>query len=238
MITLFISDLHLEGNRPHIAQRFVRFLQEDAVRADALYILGDLFEAWLGDDVIVPEVQPIMQALRATSAATPVYLMHGNRDFLLGEGFAEATGVHLLPDPSVIDLYGTPTLLMHGDSLCTDDAQYQQFRAMVRDPAWQAQALALNPEARIAKARELRAMSREANTMKAEDIMDVNADAVVAVLREHGVRRLIHGHTHRPAHHTLSVDGAPAERWVLKDWDTEGGVLECDAAGCRARTLD
>lgn len=233
MATLFISDLHLSGERPRIAEQFIGFLEGPAREADAVYILGDLFEAWLGDDLPLPEHRPSLEAMRGLAAAgVPLYFMQGNRDFLTGGEFERLSGARLLPDPSLIDLYGEPTLLLHGDTLCTDDVEYQRFRQMVRDPAWQKDFLGKPAEARIAMARELREVSRKETGRKAEAIMDVNAQAVAQAFREHGVRRIIHGHTHRPAVHDLQVDGAPVQRIVLGDWYEQGSVLRCDAQGC------
>ena len=234
MTTLFISDLHLSGERPQIVELFLRFLREDAVNADALYILGDLFEVWLGDDAVFPDIKPVMEALAALHRrGVPVYVMAGNRDFLMGAGFEAMSGCTLLPDPTVIDLYGTPTLLMHGDTLCTDDVEYQRFRAQVRDPRWQAAILAKSVEERIAYAKQMRAQSKAAMQGKSEEIMDVNAQAVGQALREHQVTRMIHGHTHRPAIHGLMLDDHPATRIVLGDWYDQSSVLRCDEEGCR-----
>ncbi len=233
MSTLFISDLHLSGERPQITAQFVRFLDGPARQADAVYILGDLFEAWLGDDLVLPEHRPALGAMQALAeAGIPLYFMQGNRDFLAGSEFERLSGARLLPDPSVIDLYGEPVLLMHGDTLCTDDLEYQGFRQMVRNPAWQREFLDKPPEARVAMARELRDVSKRETGRKAETIMDVNGEAVTGAFRRHRVRRLIHGHTHRPAVHDLEVDGVPVQRIVLGDWYEQGSVLRCDAEGC------
>lgn len=226
---LFISDLHLDNERPEIVHLFLRFLQERATQAEALYILGDFFEAWIGDDA-VPEDHPVIAALRAfTATGVPLYVMRGNRDFLLGERFEEMTGARLLPDPTVITLGNEPVLLMHGDSLCIDDTEYQQFRAMVHNPQWQAMFLAKSIEERLQMARQARqeSTSRNSQLMESqESIMDVNQGAVEQTMREHGVQRLIHGHTHRPNVHALTVDGQPATRIVLGDWYDQGSVLE------------
>ncbi len=209
-----ISDLHLDETRPAVLQGLAGFL-DHLPAADALYILGDLFEAWIGDDDDRPLIQEVAALLSAISdRGITLYLMRGNRDFLLGEAFCRRVGAMLLPDPSVHILGGTPTLLMHGDSLCTGDADYQSFRRMTRDPDWQARVLATPLAARRQLARELRAMSTGANSMKAEDIMDVDPVAVRECLREFAVERLVHGHTHRPARHEL----AGGTRWVLGDW--------------------
>ncbi|HKJ09627.1 MAG TPA: UDP-2,3-diacylglucosamine diphosphatase [Gammaproteobacteria bacterium] len=236
--TVFISDLHLDPERPVITELFLDFLAGPARGCDALYILGDLFEAWVGDDDDSPTLQPVLEALAdCTGTGLPVSVMTGNRDFLIGEGFTARTGCRLLPDPSVVDLYGEPTLLMHGDTLCTDDLEYQQFRRLVRDPAWQRQFLAKPLEERRHMAAGLRETSRQRTAHKTVDIMDVNHEAVLSALREHHVRRLIHGHTHRPATHELTVDGAPATRIVLGDWYEQGSVLWCDPTGCRLQSL-
>ncbi|WP_129138512.1 UDP-2,3-diacylglucosamine diphosphatase [Modicisalibacter coralii] len=224
MTTLLISDLHLHPQAPDIAEGFKRYLTEHAAGADALYILGDLFEAWIGDDYQGDFEATILDALRRLSdTGTRLYFMHGNRDFLIGEGFAEATGTTLLPDPISIDLGGERVLLMHGDSLCTRDAAYMAFRAKARDPKWQAQILALPVEQRLALAQDLRRQSGEANSNKAEDIMDVTPEEVTRVMAEHGVSTLIHGHTHRPAVHALEIAGEPARRIVLGDWQPDRG---------------
>jgi UDP-2,3-diacylglucosamine hydrolase len=227
--TLFISDLHLDPSRPAVTDRFFALLRSDrAQRALAIYILGDLFEAWLGDDDPTPAVGRIVAELRALrDAGTPLYFMHGNRDFLVGQRFAAESGCELLEEPAVIDLYGEQTLLMHGDSLCTDDTEYQSFRAMVRDPAWQARMLALPFEQRIELAKHARQESRNQTRAKDMQIMDVNPGAVARVMRELEVRLLIHGHTHRPGIHDFELDGRPARRIVLPDWYDKGGLLAC-----------
>jgi UDP-2,3-diacylglucosamine hydrolase len=227
---LFISDLHLDPSRPEITALFLRFLQQEQSRAQALYILGDLFEAWIGDDAI-PEGEPVTTALRQFSKRVPSYFMHGNRDFLVGERFAELTGLELLPDPTVVDLAGTPTLLMHGDSLCIDDHEYQQFRSMVRNPEWQTAFLAMPIEQRIQMARQARSESGERNQQIDDYLMDVNQQAVETEMQRHDVRQLIHGHTHRPAIHRFESDGQQRTRVVLGDWYEQGSVLRIDADG-------
>lgn len=230
--TLFISDLHLDPQRPEVIDLLVRFLDGRAAGADALYILGDLFEYWIGDDDVRDGLLPAIEALsRLSDAGVPVFFMAGNRDFLVGSGFAERTGCRLLEDPTRVELYGFPTLLMHGDTLCTDDVAYQGLRKQLRDPAWQAGFLALPVAQRRAQAEALRRESREATRGKAADIMDVNAAEVAATFRKHGVQRIIHGHTHRPAAHTLEIDDEPAERIVLGDWYTQGSVLSVTPNG-------
>jgi UDP-2,3-diacylglucosamine hydrolase len=236
--TLFISDLHLKAEQPETIGLFLDFLAGEASRAEALYILGDLFEAWLGDDVLLPGYAPVLEAMkRLSDSGVPLYVMHGNRDFLLGERFEQLSGARLIDDPCVIDLYGTPTLLMHGDLLCTDDQPYQAMRRQLRDPQWIAAFLAKSPQERIDFARELRERSRKETGEKDEAIMDVNAATVVESLREHGVSRLIHGHTHRPAEHHIDIDGKSATRYVLSDWGDSGGMLVCDEAGCDLQSL-
>ena len=241
MTSLFISDLHLAEARPEIARLFFDFL-DDRVKGKAaqLYILGDLFEYWIGDeDLEIPFNRDVAGALRATAdSGTRVLLMHGNRDFLLGPGFCEAAGAALLADPTVVDLSGTSTLLMHGDTLCTDDLAYQRFRGMVRNSQWQQSFLAQPAAARRLQAQAARSASEESKQTKTEQIMDVNAAAVETVFRSHAVPRLIHGHTHRPAHHQHQIDGRPCERWVLQDWYRSGGYLRCDADGCRALPVE
>lgn len=221
---LFIADLHLSAQRPETLALFLRFLQERAPRADALYILGDLFDAWVGDDddsELAGQVRAGLKAL--TAGGTPVYIQHGNRDFLIGEDFCADTGVTLLEETAVVDLDGQPTLLMHGDLLCTDDTDYQQARLMLRSPAFIADFLSRPLVERAAIAAEYRKKSGEATSLKAEDIMDVNPDTVADYLRHHGVDRLIHGHTHRPGEHEHGVDGRQTRRWVLSEWHRDHG---------------
>ncbi|OGT19635.1 MAG: UDP-2,3-diacylglucosamine diphosphatase [Gammaproteobacteria bacterium RBG_16_57_12] len=234
MATLFISDLHLGSAHPGIAELFLQFLRNQARDSEALYILGDLFEYWIGDDAVQDEYQPVIAGLRALSdAGIPLYFMHGNRDVLIGGQFCVLTGGKLLADPTVIDLYGQPTLLMHGDSLCTDDIKYQQFRALARDPAYQQAFLNKTIAERIAFVREAREKSAQHKISINEEIMDVNLQAVDTVMRQHQVTRLIHGHTHRPAVHQFALDGQTATRIVLSDWGSKGNYLICDSAGCR-----
>ena len=239
MATLFIADLHLDDSRPQITQLFERFLASDEVRsADALYILGDLVEAWIGDDDDAELPGRIAQATKALrDAGVPVYFMVGNRDFLLGMHFAERAGFTLLDDGTVHDLYGRPTLLMHGDVLCTDDIAYQTVRKQVRTPEWMAQVLSMPLAARRAFAAKAREDSRAHTGSTMETIMDVNADAVADTMRKAGVTRLIHGHTHRPAIHGFDLDGQPAERIVLGDWYEHGSVLRVTPEGSELRGL-
>jgi len=236
--TLFISDLHLDPERPAVTALFLEFLATQAREADAVYILGDLFEAWIGDDDASPLNLEVIQGIRAcVDAGTPVFVMHGNRDFLLGERFAGQSGCVLLTDPARIDLYGIPTLLMHGDLLCTDDTEYLAFREMVRDSDWQAEMLAKPLVVRRQMAAEMRRNSRDKTAGKPESIMDVNPATVLDTMAQHAVLQLIHGHTHRPGVHTLHIAGQPARRFVLGDWYDQGSLLECDRDGCRLQDL-
>ena len=239
--TLFVSDLHLGQERPNVTRLFLNFLANCARAAEALYILGDLFDYWAGDDDIDDSHhRPVIQAMRElVESGTPVYVMHGNRDFLLGAGFAQASGARLLPDPAVIDLYGRRVLLTHGDRQCTDDLEYQTFRSMVRDPQWQQGFLAQPLAQRKAQIAELRSRSEQAKSHKDIAIMDVNAHAIVELLRCHDFPPLlIHGHTHRPGRHVIEVDGKTCERIVLADWGDRGSCLECSASGCEVRELN
>lgn len=229
MTTLLISDLHLHADAPEITEGFLAYLDEHARHAEALYILGDFFDAWIGDDVLdhpgmVPLAERVIAALREISdGGTRLYLMHGNRDFLLGNRFATAAGLTLLAEPAVVEFAGERVLLMHGDSLCTRDTAYMAFRERARDPQWQAQILAMPPDQRLELAKSLRLQSGEATSNKADDIMDVTPDEVVKTMADHDVRLLIHGHTHRPAEHALEVNGHPATRLVLGDWRPNQG---------------
>lgn len=239
MTALFISDLHLAPERAEALQQFSGFARDIARGADALYVLGDLFEYWLGDDDLdTPFHQSVADALRSVAASgAHVYFMRGNRDVLAGDVFAERCNARLLDDPTVVDLYGTRTLLMHGDTLCTDDLEYQKFRAYAHDPQNQARFLAQPIAARREQMLGWRRDSEAGKQGKTAEIMDVSPSAVEAVLREHGYPRLIHGHTHRPARHVHHVDGRECERWVLNDWYATGGYLKCDASGCKLVTL-
>ncbi len=232
MTTLFISDLHLEADRPYISDQFLRFLETEALNADALYILGDLFESWVGDDDPNEHYAWIKQALRKlTKKNVPVYFMHGNRDFMIGDAFAEETGVTILSDPHVAEIHGTKVLLSHGDTYCTDDHEYQAVRKMTRDPQWQAMMMQKTLEERLAFAAQAREASMARGEMLKEEIMDVNPAAISASLSETGASILLHGHTHRPAIHELTIDGNPAQRIVLGDWYEQGSVVRWDDDG-------
>ena len=231
MTTLFISDLHLEDSQPAATGWLLDFLSGPARTADALYILGDLFEYWIGDDALSVTARRVAQATAALNAAgVPCYFMHGNRDFLLGEAYASQAGLKLLPDTLLVDLYGTLTLLLHGDSLCTDDMEYQRFRKQSRNPEWQARILALSVEERLQLAQSARDASIAHTGSISMDIMDVNETAVCDAFVEYGVKRMIHGHTHRPAFHKHSLqDGSEAKRIVLSDWYNQGSYLRVNA---------
>ena len=228
MSSLFISDLHLTEERPEANERFIDLLEGKARGADALYILGDFFESWIGDDDLEAPFNAVIAGLLGDLArrGVPVHLMHGNRDFLVGERFCAATGTKLLADPSVHEIGGVRTLLMHGDTLCTDDLDYQNWRRIARSETWQREFLAKPLAERRRAIIDMREKSKEVVQAKPADIMDVNDAAVASALRAHAVTRLVHGHTHRPGRHALTIDGRPAERWVLPDWYGRGGYLE------------
>lgn len=229
---LLISDLHLEQQRPDITRAFVHFLQTRARQAEALYILGDFFEVWVGDDAMEPFQHEIASALRELAdRGTRLYLMHGNRDFMLGQGFCQLAGCTLLSDPCRVSFNGEPVLLMHGDSLCTSDAAYMRMRRLLRNPLslWLLRHLPLAK--RHALARKLRKESQLQTRQKAASIIDVTPSEVPRLMAKYGVRTLIHGHTHRPASHTLEVDGQRAQRIVLGDWDQQGWALQVDENG-------
>ncbi|MGK3142647.1 UDP-2,3-diacylglucosamine diphosphatase [Pantoea sp. C2G6] len=234
--TLFIADLHLCQEEPAITAGFLHFLQREAPHCDALYILGDLFEAWIGDDDPNPLHQQVASALRALPV--PVYFIHGNRDFLIGQRFARASGMTLLPEEQVLTLYGHRLLIMHGDTLCTDDAGYLRFRAKVHNPWIQRLFLALPLRIRKRIAARMRADSKQANQHKSQTIMDVNQEAVVATLRRQQVPLLIHGHTHRPAIHEIRLAGETAQRAVLGAWHSRGSMIQLDAQGIQLIDFD
>nr|WP_256354875.1 UDP-2,3-diacylglucosamine diphosphatase [Pseudomonas sp. sia0905] len=229
---MLISDLHLEQERPDISRAFLHFLDTRARQAEALYILGDFFEVWIGDDAMTPFQRGIAEALRRLSdSGTRIYLMHGNRDFLLGKAFCREAGCTLLGDPHVVSFNGESALLMHGDSLCTLDIGYQKMRRLLRNPLSLFILRNLPLDTRHKLARKLRSESRSQTRMKASDIVDVTPEEVQRVMAQYGVKTLIHGHTHRPAVHELQVDGQPARRIVLGDWDKQGWALQVDESG-------
>ena len=236
--TLFISDLHLDPSRPAIVAQFERFLAQAAPGAEALYILGDLFEYWVGDDgLALPFPRRMAERIHAASERVPISFMHGNRDFLAAGRFARETGSTLIADPTAIDLYGTRTLLMHGDTLCTDDVKYQAFRAQVRDPAWQEATLARPIEERLVLANRMRMESEGTKQATQMEIMDVAAPAVERAFADSGCDLMIHGHTHRPGRHVHQVGGRERVRWVLRDWYERGGYLEASPDGIRAELM-
>ncbi|HTS51773.1 MAG TPA: UDP-2,3-diacylglucosamine diphosphatase [Burkholderiales bacterium] len=232
--TAFISDLHLTRTRPEINRVFFEFLEGPGRAAEALYILGDLFEYWAGDDDLRDPLNArVASALKTlVEAAVPVYLMHGNRDFLMLEGFVHASGVRLLEDPTILNLYGTRTVLLHGDTLCTDDKRYQAFRRRARNRCWQRLFLLQPLWLRRARIERARARSERRKQRMGAEIMDVTPSAVEQSFRDSGCARMIHGHTHRPAHHMHIVDGRRCERWVLADWYRHGQYLRVDREGC------
>jgi UDP-2,3-diacylglucosamine hydrolase len=236
---LFISDLHLTGERPEASEQFFRFLHHEARDAQALYILGDLFEYWIGDDELEdwpgdPLGRQVAKGLRQLSdTGVALRLMHGNRDFLIGERFCAAAGAQLLDDPTVAELDGDPFALLHGDTLCTDDLPYQAWRHIARSAPWQQEFLAKPRDQRRVAVLGYREQSKAAVRAKAPEIMDANVGAVCEAFRRSGVTRMIHGHTHRPAHHQHVVDGKPCERWVLPDWYQRGGYLALEHGAVR-----
>ncbi len=239
MAVLFISDLHLSETRPGINRIFFEFLRGLPARARDLWILGDLFEYWAGDDDAAdPFNRSVLDAMaQCARGGTRIRVMHGNRDFLMGPGFEAASGAKLVDDPYTAFISGRTTLLTHGDELCTDDREYQAFRRQVRAREWQERFLGLSLGERKKQIEALRERSESEKARKPAEIMDVNAGAVESLLRAHGYPRLIHGHTHRPARHEHVVDGRTCERWVLPDWYETGGVLVCDDRGCRMERL-
>jgi UDP-2,3-diacylglucosamine hydrolase len=238
MARLFVSDVHLDAAHPEASAQFLEFLAAEAADAEALYILGDLFEAWIGDDDQDAAKAQVCAGLKALAArGVACFILHGNRDFLLGEEFCARSGCRLLSDPVVVQLDGERVLLTHGDALCTDDHAYQELRSVVRDARWQQRFLALPRARRELLANEARAGSRAHTARTVPYIMDVNAQAVAAAFRAARVRRMIHGHTHRPAVHDLVLDGAPAQRIVLGAWYEQGSYLRCEAGKYQLREL-
>ena len=238
MTSYFISDLHLTPTRPSGIELLQDFLTNHAVGADSLYILGDLFEYWIGDEAATQlGADPVLAALRQISdQSVQLYFMSGNRDFLIGQQFASATGSQLLSEPTVIELHGQPVLLLHGDSLCTDDIEHQAFRKTVDDPDWRQQFLALSIEQRLAMAQDARTQSKLHQMAVTMEIMDVTQSAVEKVMIDAGVTTLIHGHTHRPAIHQFELSGQPAKRIVLGDWYQQPSWLQVDSSGYRLKS--
>ena len=235
----FISDLHLSKDRPETTQRFLAYLDSVDETVSDLYILGDLFDVWVGDDDPTPPNVVVKEALnQLTTQGTHVHFLPGNRDFLIGEAFFNTTKVLCLEDESVIDLFGTNTLLMHGDLLCTDDVEYQQFRQLTHDPDWQQEFLSKSLQDRLALAQHYRQESHLNKNKKSAEIMDVNETAVIETFKKHHVLRLIHGHTHRPHVHSNHVNGQVAERFVLAEWDTQGSILDWSESGYKVITLN
>lgn len=238
MYTLFISDLHLKPEAPQTINTFTRLLQ-DSKDAEAIYILGDFVEYWIGDDDEEHGLNVAFAAIRnITDLGVPIYLMHGNRDFLIGPRFAEQCNITLLADPTIIDIYGEKALLMHGDTLCTDDIEYQKFRSMVRNPEWQAAFLEKPLEERRAIVHNLRETSRQATDDKTDSIMDVNQLSVSQAMQNHQAQLLIHGHTHRPARHAFVIDNKQYQRWVLGDWHKEAKILRFNEKGPKFQTIE
>jgi UDP-2,3-diacylglucosamine hydrolase len=238
--SLFISDLHLCESRPELIKSFTHFLKHTAAQANALYILGDLFEYWAGDDTIEVGIhaQTISALNKLSQQGVSIYLMHGNRDFLLGDVFSKATNTTILPDPSLISLHGKSILLSHGDTLCTDDVAYQQFRTEVRSDTWKAQFLNKPLSDRIDYIESLRAKSEQEKSIKSMEIMDVNLSAVAQMFKEYNYpSTLVHGHTHRPNRHLNNLEGHACERWVLADWYDQGSYLRLDKLGFHAHQL-
>lgn len=232
MPTYFISDLHLSTERPAIIELLLRFFDECS-NAEHLYILGDLFEAWIGDDYIEPALIPVLNAMQKFSRTSKCFIMHGNRDFLIANDFEARTGFELLADEHIIDLHGTKTLLLHGDTLCTDDTEYQTVRRHVRSKKWKIEVLALSVQKRLDMAKQFRQDSDSSKLSKSEFIMDVNQQAVIDIMSQHQVSLLIHGHTHRLATHELRINNEPAKRIVLGDWYQTSSILICDKNGQR-----
>ncbi len=233
MTTYFVSDLHIKADQPHITAGFLRFLEQTTQGADAVYVLGDLFEYWIGDDAVaLLGVAPILAAMARRAAQTPCYFIAGNRDFLVREQFALDSGFTLLPDETVIDLYGTPTLLLHGDSLCTDDVAHQTFREqMVNNRQWCDQFLAQTIEQRIEMANMARSQSQQHKSSISMEIMDVNKQAVLDAFAHFNVQNMIHGHTHRQQVHSYNVADTQLTRTVLGDWGKTESILRVTGSG-------
>ena len=237
MAYCFISDLHLQESRPDITKAFLNFLEHTASKAEKLYILGDLFEAWIGDDDQNDFISNIQSALLKINKTTEVFFMHGNRDFLIGSEFASSSGLKLLNDPCSEEMFGNQVLLMHGDLLCIEDHDYQAFRKTSRDPKWQNEFLTKTIQERQEIADNLRTISKEATETKKEEIMDVSAAEVIRIMEESSVNLLIHGHTHRPKSHKIKVNDQPSERIVLGDWDAYGWYIWMDSSSCELKNF-
>ena len=237
MAYCFISDLHLQESRPDITKAFLGFLENTAYKAERLYILGDLFEAWIGDDDQNNFISEIQAALLKTNKTTKIFFLHGNRDFLIGTEFASSSGLEILNDPTIEEMFGNRVLLMHGDLLCIEDRDYQAFRKTSRDAKWQDEFLNKSIEERREIAHNLRTISKEATGIKKEEIMDVSTAEVIRTMEESAVKLLIHGHTHRPKSHKITVNDKPAERIVLGDWDAYGWYLWMDSSSCELKNF-
>lgn len=239
MRTLLISDLHLEDQRPDITRAFFHLLDRFKGKVERLFVLGDFFEIWLGDDALTPTAQQVCTKLKQfADAGCAVFIMHGNRDFLLGEQFAEQCGAELIHEPYFVQLGEKQCLLMHGDSLCTDDKLYMDFRKMVRNPAWQIEFLSKPLAERIAFGKKARNQSQADAKDKTYEILDVNQEEVISVFREHGVPLFIHGHTHRPDRHQVNLDASTCERVVLGDWHEQGWYVLADDTGLELRSFE
>jgi len=237
MAYCFISDLHLQESRPDITKAFLGFLENTAYKAERLYILGDLFEAWIGDDDQNNFISEIQAALLKTNKTTKILFLHGNRDFLIGTEFASSSGLEILNDPTIEEMFGNRVLLMHGDLMCIEDHDYQAFRKTSRDAKWQDEFLNKSIEERREIAHNLRAISKEATGIKKEEIMDVSKAEVIRTMEESSINLLIHGHTHRPKSHKIKVNDQPAERIVLGDWDAYGWYIWMDSSSCELKNF-
>ena len=235
MAYCFISDLHLHEGRQDLKRAFFSFLEEKVTKADKLYILGDLFETWIGDDDNSPFVAEVIDALQKANDSTDIFFMHGNRDFLLGKDFSSLTGMQIITDPSYEKMFNQPVLLMHGDLLCVDDVDYLEFRNTSRTPQWKDDFLSKSLSERKEIAQNLREISKQATGKKREEIMDVSQEEVIKVIKEHSVSLLIHGHTHRPNTHEIATDNLSAKRIVLGDWDKYGWYIWMDSNSCELR---
>ena len=230
MSALFVSDLHIDADRPHVLEGLKQLVEREAPSADALYILGDLVEVWIGDDDDSETAEAVREALSRAARICPLRIMHGNRDFLFGQRFARDVGGELIEDPHIAEIGGQRVLLTHGDALCTEDTAYQLARRLFRSEAWQRDLLGKSLEERRELARQLRRESRRANANKPENIMDVTPDEVAALMRRTGCATLIHGHTHRPGVSDVPLGDMIGTRYVLGDWDRCGWFIRFDKA--------